>query len=424
MDIPGSCDVAVIGGGPAGSLAAAYLARSGYDIVLFEKQKHPRPTVGESLIPDFWKYCDEVGVSETLQAEGFISKAGGTVDWNGTRRRVAFKDYGYTRPALHVERDRFDDILLRHAAKSGVRVLEEVAVHGVQLNGHAVRLSYRPPDGQSAEIHCRFVIDASGQASLIGRQLGLRVLDEDFRFMSVWGYFKGARYYAADGETYAAVSCRDVPPTTYVCSVPGTGDWGWCWHILLRDCTSLGFVLPREVIKDVKDSGLTWEQFLLKQCEKMPTVRELLEPAELIKDSVRVVRDYSYRCNRVSGPGFFLVGDAAGFIDPIFSIGVVLGMYSARAAAWSIDHCFRSPARTARYQAIYTNQLQARMELARTLALPQYELAGPASAQAKNAAQFMDSQAHALMLAASSLTARSQHFLALFDEPAAAESPS
>jgi flavin-dependent dehydrogenase len=181
--------------------------------------------------------------------------------------------------------------------------------------------------------------------------------------------------------------------------------------------------LPREVIKEVKESGLSWEQFLLKECEKLPAVRELLEPAQLIKDSVRVVRDYSYRCNQVSGPGFFLVGDAAGFIDPIFSVGVVLGMYSARAATWSIEGCFRMPARTARYQAIFTDQLQARMELARNLALPQYQLAGPASAQAKNAAQFMHSQARALMLDASSLVARSQHVLALLDEPAAADSP-
>src|SRR5882672_6981569 len=114
MRIPTQCDVVVIGGGPAGSLAATYLCQAGYQVVLFDKQKHPRYQVGESLIPDFWKYCDEAGVSKKIVDEGFLPKAGGTVDWHGAIHRVAFKDFGYTRPALHIERDRFDLILLDH----------------------------------------------------------------------------------------------------------------------------------------------------------------------------------------------------------------------------------------------------------------------------------------------------------------------
>ncbi len=111
-DIPPRCDVVVIGGGPAGSIAATLLAQKGYEVVLFERERHPRYRVGESLIPHFWKYCDMVGVSEKILADGFIQKAGGTTIWGGVVRQMGFKDFGYGRPALHVERDRLDQILL------------------------------------------------------------------------------------------------------------------------------------------------------------------------------------------------------------------------------------------------------------------------------------------------------------------------
>ena len=111
--VPKQCDVAVIGGGPAGSMAAALLSQKGYEVVLFEKKKQPRYNVGESLIPHFWKYCELGKVADKIEEEGFIQKAGGTVVWNGVIRQIAFKNFGYSRPALHVERDRFDHILLR-----------------------------------------------------------------------------------------------------------------------------------------------------------------------------------------------------------------------------------------------------------------------------------------------------------------------
>lgn len=418
MNIPQKCDVAVIGGGPAGSMAATYLASSGYEVVLLEKAIHPRLTVGESLIPDFWKYCDQAGVSDKITADGFIRKAGGTVDWHGETRRLSFKDYGYTRPALHVERDRFDHILIEHARERGAQVFEQVSVQGVDLNGDSAEVTYRAAgERQSGRLNCRIVVDASGQASLIARHLGLRVMDEAFRFMSVWGYFEDSLYFGTDGEMHPAASCRSVPPTTYVTSVPDTGDWGWCWHIMLRDCTSVGLVLPLDAMKGVKGGQSSWERYLLDQCNSLPRLRDLLADAQLQQGSVRVIRDYSYRATRVSGPGFFLVGDAAGFIDPIFSIGVVLGMYSASAAAWAIDRTLRSPERAGHYRAIYSSQHQQRMELARTLALPNYDLEGPASLQARTVMKFSDANARALMHAAASLTARSQHFHALAEEP-------
>lgn len=416
MNIPASCDIAVVGGGPAGSLTATYLAQAGYQVVLFDKQRHPRPQVGESLIPDFWKYCDQAGVSEKILADGFVRKAGGTVDWHGTTRKIAFKDFGYTRPALHVERDRFDHILIENARTKGVQVVEEVAVGECDFGAPCgARLSYRSvgESGTAQGIDCRLMVDASGQNALVGRQLGVRAMDDAFRFMSVWGYFKNSKYYAADGRIHPADSVQSVPPTTFVSSVPNAGDWGWCWHIMLRDRVSIGFIVPMETMKDVKKSNLSWEQYFLQQCFALPRLAELLDEAQFCEGSVRVVRDYSYRSSRVAGPGYFLVGDAAGFVDPIFSVGVVLGMYSAGAAAWSIDRMFKSPERSEEHRALYTNQLQGRMEMARALALPQYEIGGSVGDEARKIVKFTDEKAKALMYAASALTGRAEHVRAM-----------
>jgi flavin-dependent dehydrogenase len=125
--------VLIIGGGPAGSSAAALLARDGIDVVLLEKARHPRPQVGESLIPHFWKYTDQTRATGLIEKQGFIAKAGGITVWNGKIKRIAFADFGFTRPALHVERDVFDELLLNHAAARGADIFQRVAVKQVDF---------------------------------------------------------------------------------------------------------------------------------------------------------------------------------------------------------------------------------------------------------------------------------------------------
>ena len=297
--VPESCDVAVIGGGPAGSLAATYLTAKGYSVALFERQKHPRYQVGESLLPDVWKYCDAAGVSDAIAAEGFLRKAGGSVDWNGEMRRLSFGDFGYTRPALHVERDRFDHILFERARASGAWIGEEIAVLAADLsraedNESEVSVSYRPVGENSASrIRCRYVVDASGQTGVLGRQLGLRVFDEGFRFMSVWGYFANSSYLAADGQIYPARSVRQVPPTTYVSALPQGDGWAWLWHIILRESTSIGLVIPKAWASETKGSDESWEAWFLRQCRALPLLQRLLADATFCEGSVRLVRNYS-----------------------------------------------------------------------------------------------------------------------------------
>lgn len=412
------CDVVVIGGGPAGSLAATYLTQKGYDVVLFERAKHPRPHVGESLLPHVWRYCDEAGVSAKIEAEGFTEKAGGTVVWKDMISQVGFKDFGHTRPSLHVERDRFDHILLSHAAETGATVCEEVAVTQIDFHDETQPVVHyrRLTDRTTGSIACRFVVDASGQNSVIAKQLGTRVLDEGFRFASLWGYFDNSKYFAPGGRAYPFERLRDIPPTTFVTWIPDSGDWGWVWHIPLRDKTSVGLILPVDQLKAAKAAGETWESYFLKKCAEIPYLKALLAEATYHEKSVTGVQDYSYRSTQLAGPGYFLVGDAAGFIDPIFSAGVIIGMYSAYTAAWAIDHCFKKPERSANYQALYSKQLEGRLEVARSLALPGYRSGNHASELARAMVTFESKTEKELMATVSQMTTRADNFFYLIED--------
>lgn len=413
MNIPKQCDVVVIGGGPGGSMAATFLSQKGYDVVLLEKQKHPRHRIGENLIPTFWKYTDLAEVSDRIIADNFVQKSGGIVAWKGSVKKMAFKDFGFSRTALHVERDRFDHILIKNAREKGAKVFEEVSVLDVHLNDSTQEhcVTYRlNPDKTSDRISCRFMVDASGQGAVIGRQLGIRVVDEGFRFMSIWGYFKNSKYMGSDGKIHPWENLRILPPVTFQCSIPEIGDWGWAWHIPQRDSTSVGLILPIEVMKTAKPASEPWESYFLRKCHEIPYLGQLLEHAQYCEGSFGKINDYSYRLTQVAGPGYFMIGDAAGFIDPIFSIGVPLAMYSAYLATWAIDRCLKNPESLLQNQAIFTKQLQGRYEVSRSLALPRYELGEQIGDLAKKAVQFNSHLEKELMYVVSSLSTRSDNF--------------
>lgn len=312
-------DVAVVGGGPAGAVAATMLADAGRRVAVFERDAFPRYHIGESLLSATVPIFDALGVTERLERHGFVRKPGGTFLWGRDRAPWTFlfrEDPGGRPWAFHVIRSEFDQILLDNARAHGADVNEEHAVTAIDVAGPTPRLTVRRRDGREHEVRPRLVVDASGQQGLLGRQLGLRRWNPFFKNLALWGYFRNATRLSppnADNILSAAF------------------DEGWIWCIPLHDGTmSVGAVVDRdrEHARVAGDPAAALARFLARA----PIVVERLARAELVSP-VRVIRDYSYDSTRFTGPGHLLAGDAACFIDPVFSTGVHLACLSGALAA-------------------------------------------------------------------------------------------
>jgi len=399
-------DVLIVGGGPAGSTAAFGLAKRGYDVLLIDKAHHPRETVGESILPSAWKYFDLLGVSEAIERDGYVKKAGGVVVWGDQITEISFRDFAYDRPGLHVERDALDFLLLDNARRAGVRVYEGLRAESFSPNDGGTDVVIADRNGTRSRISCRFLIDATGQAAFVARQQGSRRLDQDFRFVSLWGYFAGSRYVSSGGIVRPF---EDIPahhPMTFVSRLV---DWGWLWHIPMRKVTSVGINVPVDQYRTEVAQHASIEDYFLATCAKTKYLTDLLSEAQLTNGSVRVLRDYSYLPDSVAGHGYFVVGDAAGFVDPIFSIGVVMGLYSGHLAAWAIDRSLRRADQTESSRQLFAQQMRGRYELARAMALPGVD-AGP-SAGARTYFDFFSQAEKELMWSAASMTTRSANLV-------------
>lgn len=406
--IPKRCDVAVIGGGPAGSSAATLLAQAGIDTVLLERARHPRPAVGESLIPHFWKYTDLTGASPRIEQEGFIAKAGGITVWNGKIHRIAFADFGFDRPALHVERDRFDLVLLRHAQDNGVAVFERVAAKTIAADSRLPEVTYqdrRTDRHVTGKIQCRYVIDASGPSTLMARQSkSKRLAQARHQFLSFWGYFGQSRYVGADGRSHDFGQLNTVPPVTFVMSYPD----GWIWHIPLRTVTSVGLVVYRDRV--AHHGAEARRRYFLETCENTDYVRDLLAPARFIEGSLYSRPNFSYHVETLCRDNVYCIGDAGGFVDPVFSHGVVNAFYSASLAALAIIESLADEARRQRYAQLCETRIRQFYGFSRALALGDFEGNGVDIHLVERFMRSVPRKELELMLAASHITQRRSNF--------------
>jgi len=347
----------VIGGGPAGSTAATMLARQGVSVLLLEREHFPRDHVGESLLPASIPVLDELGVLAGMEEAGFLRKWGATMVWGkeSTPWSWYFKETNQRYPhSYQVWRPQFDQLLLDNSRTLGVDVREgHRATEVVFEGGRATGVRYQANGGSPETVQAGFVVDASGQGGLLAGGLKLRRWDTFFRNLAVYGYFAGARRLSAPDET-----------NIFIESYPG----GWLWSIPLHTgWTSVGAVVDSPSGQDsISRGGI--DQFLESQISQAPYTARMLREARLVHGPF-IVKDWSYTCESMAGDGYVLAGDAACFVDPLFSSGVHLALMSGVLAAAYVNTALKdpgmAPAAGQAYQELYYKEYNHFREMAR-----------------------------------------------------------
>ena len=325
LSIPAATGVLVIGGGPGGATAATLLARAGFEVTLLESSQFPRYHIGESLLPSILQIMDLIGARDKMEQAGFQRKNGAFLEWGQESWPLNFGELeGNNTYAFQVVRSKFDHFMLEHARSQGVQVFEGYEVRSLEFEGERpvcaswiCKHSDNGDLGKQGQIRFDYLIDASGRNGVMANHyLNNRRYHKVFQNIAIWGYWKNTNHLPGSRRGDIAV---------------GSIEAGWLWGIPLHDDTmSVGAVLHRNAIKAKREMGL--KQILLEAIDESPLLKDLVAPGEMISD-VKTETDYSYASERFCGPGYFMCGDAAAFLDPLLSSGVHLATFSALLAA-------------------------------------------------------------------------------------------
>jgi clorobiocin biosynthesis protein Clo-hal len=316
-------DLIVVGGGPAGSTVAALAARAGLTVLLLEAQTHPRFHVGESLLPGIIPILDEMGALAEVEAAGFTKKTGST-HWNWgltSAWDLWFSETEIYDHAWLVERARFDEILFHAAARAGAEVHEHAAARDFLFEGdRVVGVEWKTRgEGGTRCSQAAWTIDASGQAALLSRRLDLRSMIGGLQHHASFAHYHDAGRLPAPRAAQALLVAESRH---------------WLWYFPLSETlTSVGVVFQEDY---QADDDARRESTFEATVRASSQITDLLGPAARRVTGVYSLRDWSYRMQRVCGPGWLLAGDASGFIDPILSTGVFLGMHAAAQAARAV----------------------------------------------------------------------------------------
>jgi flavin-dependent dehydrogenase len=325
--------VLVIGGGPAGSTIGALLAQQGHKVTLLEKEHHPRFHIGESLLPANLTLFETLGVADQVKAIGMEKWGAEFVSpWHDKKSQTFQFGEAWDKSmpfSYHVRRSEFDEILIRNAAAKGAQVIEGCKVREVAFapDHKSASVKAQHEDGRMQQWRARFVVDASGRDTLLGKQLDLKRRNPKHNSCALYAHFTGATRHPGRDEGNITIFWFEH---------------GWFWFIPLADgATSIGAVVWPYYLKS---RAKPLNDFFLDTIAMCPALAERLSAATLCSE-VEATGNFSYSCERTHGANHLLIGDAYAFVDPVFSSGVMMAMQGGVVGAETVNTCLRDPAR-------------------------------------------------------------------------------